>query len=163
MQDSIYTRKLTLRGHYLPEALRTNPHLVKRAKQMMGTQFGILPIDSPVSAMASALLAQPAVTCFLVENDKRVVGFLNRDKALEALRQDKAPAILAKIAAEDYTTAREETTLAEIIDRLHVTRASLVLVIDGALLPLSVDQVKGVITKQELADAIVESAELYLD
>ncbi len=163
LQDSIYTMKLTLRGHYLPEALRTNPHLVKRAKQIMVTQVGTLPANGALDELANAVLAQPAISCFLVENDKRVVGFLNRDTALQAFRHDRTAVKLGEIAAQDFMTASEETTLAEIIDRLHATRASIVLVIDGAGSPPSADKVKGVITKQELADAIVEAAELYRD
>ena len=163
LQDSIYTMKLTLRGHYLPEALRTNPHLVKRAKQMMVTQVGTLSANGALDELTSAVLALPVISCFLVENDNRVVGFINRDTALQALRQDSTAVKLGEIAAQDFTTASEETTLADIIDRLHATRASIVLVTDGAGPPLSADKVKGVITKQELADAIVEAAELYLD
>ncbi len=163
LQDSIYTMKLTLRGHYLPEALRTNPHLVKRAKQMMVTQVGTLPANGALDELASAVLAQPAISCFLVENDNRVVGFLNRDTALQAFRHDRTAVKLGEIAARDFMTANEQTTLAEIIDRLHATRASIVLVIDGAGSPPSAEKVKGIITKQELADAIVEAAELYRD
>ena len=162
LQDSIYIMKLTLRGHYLPEALRTNPHLVKRARQMMVTEVGTLPANGTLDELASAVLAQPAISCFLVENDNRVVGFLNRDTALQAFRQDRTAVKLGEIAAQDFMIASEETTLSSIIDRLHATRASIVLVTDGAG-PLSADKVKGVITKQELADAIVEAAELFRD
>jgi CBS domain-containing protein len=87
-----------------------------------------------------------------------VVGF--GAVVFRTLQQDRTAVELAGIAARDFMTATEQTTLSDIIDRLHAMRASLVLVTDGTG-SLSADKVKGVITKGELADAMVETADLY--
>lgn len=49
MKDSIYTRKLTLRGEPVPETLRADLSLMRRAKSLMHTNVEILPATKRLS------------------------------------------------------------------------------------------------------------------
>jgi CIC family chloride channel protein len=160
-QDSIYTRKLNLRGHYLPEALRASPHFVKRAREMMITRCGKLRATDRPGALAEAAESQPELSHFLVEGENGMVGFIDPEIALKVLPPNRAADELGQIAGRDFIVVSEKATLDEIVTRLHVARASIALVSDVSG-TLRADNVKGVITKQCIADAMVEAAELYL-
>ena len=74
--------------------------------------------------------------------------------------QFNGAATVGEIAAQDYITVTKDTTLLEIVARMRAERASMVLVIPtiGAV---SADQVVGLITKEQIADALAETAELF--
>jgi len=73
-------------------------------------------------------------------------------------------AIVRDIARQDYVVAGEDAALFEIIARMRASGASICLVVHNANLhsPNAADVI-GTITKEQIADAVVEATELFAD
>ena len=59
IRDSIYTRKLTLRGHNVPEALETNFNLLRRASGIMDKYFVLARGSESIGQFAQASTGGP--------------------------------------------------------------------------------------------------------
>ena len=90
------------------------------------------------------------------------VGYVRNEAALKALGDGSASPTLGEMAQTDYITVRGQTPLLDVISRMHTSGAAVALVSDGSG-PISAGQVKGLITRRQLADALVEAAELFQD
>jgi len=161
-RESIYTMKLARRGHYMPEALRTSPQFVRRANEMQLTNFGPLAASTTLAEFAQIVSRQPSVQVFLVEDHERIVGFVRNEVALRILNDNSGSVRLGEVAQTNYITVNEQTSLFEVISGMHARNASIALVSSGSG-PISAGQVKGLISRRQLADALVEAAELFQD
>ncbi|GMT47341.1 MAG: transport integral membrane protein [bacterium] len=157
-KDSIYTLKLARRGHYMPEALQANLYHVKHVKDMMETRLTFVPASITPDEFAQMLSEQTAVSNFLVKDADRVVGLITRDVAIEALGRRGEVGTLGEIADREFITVSEDSTLLEVIAGMRSSRASAALVVregDSAVV--------GVVTKERIADAMIDAVELFTD
>jgi CIC family chloride channel protein len=83
--ESIYTLKLTRRGHHIPSALHANLSYVTHVKDIMQTGIAALPASSTLAALAKIVLEHPEQSHFLVRDGDRIVGVLGREAAVGAL------------------------------------------------------------------------------
>jgi hypothetical protein len=79
--ESIYTMKLARRGHYMPQALQANAHLVHHVSDMTLDPAVIMPADTPVDQLDLTEDPGPPFCVVLVEAN-RVTGVLPRDWVL---------------------------------------------------------------------------------
>ena len=54
VRDSIYTRKLALRGHTMPEALQANLHFVRHASGIMDKTFVVANVSQTMADVSSS-------------------------------------------------------------------------------------------------------------
>ncbi len=161
-RESIYTMKLVRRGHYIPEALRTNPHFVRRAGEMMLAPPRVVDASSSLEAFARVVAERPAAGTYLVCDDGRVLGVVRTGIALEALQPERAQVKLRELVDDRFITVHERSTLFDVMTSMRSHGAAVALVTDGSG-PLRVEEVQGTIAREQLADAMVEAADLYLD
>jgi CIC family chloride channel protein len=161
-KESIYTLKLVRHGHYMPEAMHTNFHQLKRAGDMMDTQFVAVPALNTFDEFMRIVSEQPSASCFLVSDINRIIGVITKDSVLKVIGQVGKPIKLGDIANKDFITVEEKTTLSDVIARMQSSRVSVALVTHGTG-SASVDNVKGLITKQQIADAMVQTIEMFSD
>jgi CIC family chloride channel protein len=161
-RESIYTMKLARRGHYMPEALRTSPRFVRRASEMEMPSFGPLPAETSLTEFARIVAQQPTIQVFLVESRGRILGYVRNEAALKVLGDGAGSLTLGDVTQRNFITVSEQTSLFDVISGMHASGASIALV-SSAAGPISAQQVKGVISRRQLADALVEAAELFQD
>jgi predicted transcriptional regulator len=120
----------------------------------------MLSTSSDVDRVRQLTQSMPHSGYFIVEDDNQIIGLTTRENILSSTQQFNGTTIVGEIAAQDYITVTKDTTLLEIVARIRAERASMVLVIPtvGAV---SADQVVGLITKEQIADALAETAELF--
>jgi CIC family chloride channel protein len=160
--ESIYTLKLARRGHYMPEALQTHFHQLKRANDIMDTHFGTVQASSTDEEFVRIALEQESVSIFLMEDEGRVVGVLAKDRALGCMAPVGKSTTLYELAGKDFVTVSEDSTLFYVLARMRSNRASVALITNGKE-AFSHDDVKGVITRQQIGDAMMEGVELFAD
>src|SRR5215831_16234475 len=80
-RDSIYTLKLVRRGHYMPEAMQTNFHHLRQARDVMNTSVMTLPSASTLEDLARLAAAHRTMPYFVVVEGNRVVGVIGREAA----------------------------------------------------------------------------------
>ena len=79
--ESIYTMKLTRRGHYMPQALQANAHLVHHVSDMTLDPVAVMPATTPVDQLD--LSEEPGSPfCVVLVDGDRVTGVLPRDWVL---------------------------------------------------------------------------------
>ncbi len=161
-KDSIYTLKLARRGHYMPEALQANVYHVKHVKDMMETRLTVVPASGTLDEFAHMLSEQMAVSNFLVKDADKVVGLITKDVAIEALGRRGEISTLGEISDRGFITVSEDSTLLEVIAGMRSSQASAALVVrEGET--ISDSTVVGVVTKEHIADAMIDAVELFTE
>jgi CIC family chloride channel protein len=162
-RESIYTLKLVRRGHYMPEALQSNFHHLKRAKEVMDTHVVTVPASSTVSDFSQIVSEEPITPYYLVEDHNAVVGFVSRDAVLAAGEQPGKTVTMGEMADKGYATLAEDASLLDVLSRLHFDHTCVFLVTKNGAGSSSTDEVKGMITKLQIADAMSQAVEPFLD
>jgi chloride channel protein, CIC family len=162
-RESIYTMKLTRRGHRIPEALQASTHQLKRAGDVMDTLLMALPASTTLDEFGQILSKHSAISSFLVEDhNKKIVGVVSRDAALTTSDQASPATTLGDIQSKDFVSVSEGATLSEVLGKMRYSNTSIVLVTDGKSV-VSMDGVKGLITKRHIGDAMTDGLDLFLD
>lgn len=158
--ESIYTMKIIRHGHYAPNTLRTNPFMEYKARDRMLPDLGRVDADVTLEEFSRLVSEQPANPIFLVQDTGRILGVLRREMALRALDPRQASVKLSELADRNFITVLGNSDLMDVAARMHRGRASVALVVDGSAVT-TLEAVDGVLLREQLADAIVESSELY--
>jgi CIC family chloride channel protein len=159
-RESIYTSKLARRGHYMPEALQATFYYVKLARELMQEHLPVAPASASVEAVVK-LMAEPgrAGIC-LVEREGQLLGVLRKQTALEVLVEGDNAVRVGDIAEKDFETIPETMTLFELISEMRLKRTAL-FVVAPERGPLPISKVKGVISKERIAESMADAADLF--
>jgi CIC family chloride channel protein len=160
-RENIYTLKLFRRGHVIPKALHANMFLVRRAREMMEQDVVVVPADMTFDA----LLARPdhagRMRHVVVTEGNRLLGVLRINTALRhAAGGGQSQVTLREIAYRNFTIAREDDIVFDVIQRIWRRSAVMAVVVRGRGVPRPADVV-GVITKEHIADSVAESVKVY--
>ncbi len=160
-RENIYTMKLFRRGHVIPKALHANMFLVQRAKETMERDVLVLPGEMSFDALLSQPDNEGRMRHIVVAEGGRIVGVLRVNTALRQASAGAASRIaLRDIASRDFTIAREDDIVADVIQRIWRRNAVMALVVRGRGVPRPAD-VAGVITKEHVADSVANSVKIY--
>jgi CIC family chloride channel protein len=159
--QSIYTLKLARRGHFIPDALQANFYLLKRSNQIMDPNFVPLPADGTMADFIRTTVDRPDAICFPVLAGQHIVGFLTREAALQPARppDDRTP--LADLADKRFIIVNETIPLLQMLGLLRAAGAAVAMVCDGGA--TSSGNIVGLITKQQIATAVIDGMELFFD
>ncbi len=162
-RESIYTMKLVRRGHYMPQALQANAHLVHHVSDMTLEPATVMATDSPVEQLVMNEEPGPPFCVALVE-ENRVTGVLPRDWVLGHPTKIRAAKQLGDAALQTYVTIASDATLVELMALLATSRATLAVVVSppGSEVTMT-SKVLGVVTKAGLAEALTEGMEIFAD
>ena len=157
-EESIYTQKLTRRGHWMPVALQANLHYTKRIKELMDRQFKILPEGARIyEVVTDEDLAN--VSWFLAEDSGRIVGLARNEAVFEARDSSKGGISMAQILSKDYLLVGENTALFDLTAMMRASDSTVALVLAG--LDPTPDNVRGVITKEKIGDSMCEAVDMF--
>ena len=161
-RENIYTLKLFRRGQALPKALHANMFLVRRAKEVMGTDV----VLAPAEMSFDTFLAQPDNAgrmrhVVVVEND-RILGVLRVNTALrQASEAAHSSVTLRDIASRNFIIVHEDDVAFDVIQELWRKQAVMALVVRGGGDEPLPQTIAGVITKEHVADSVASSVKVY--
>lgn len=159
VKDSIYTRKLSLRGAPVPDALHADIQVSRRAENIMNRQFRVIPMTAPLPAFRDVPSARAPV--FIVADDSgKIVGVIT-----EGLVSPKAltkGVTSGDGACKDYVTVTNDASLRDVMAKIKASNASAALVTskDGKF---AASDVRGVITRSDIVDVLADEMELFND
>jgi CIC family chloride channel protein len=159
LRESIYTLKLARRGSRVPQTLQANVEHSRLARELMDTHVECLPASARPETIAQIILERTPATCFVIEDGKRIEGILFASEAITAIQRQGQDVKLADIASTAFTTIPENATLYDVLVEMRRRNATVSLVTRGD--STSADQVVGVLAKWQIADALLESIELF--
>ncbi|MGP0065898.1 MAG: chloride channel protein [Isosphaeraceae bacterium] len=159
---SIYTMKLSRRGHEIPAMLQTNFYPLKTAKELMDTRFVVVAAGVTIGDLARTVAERPDVDYFLVEAPEGLIGFLTRDSILCSAGEAKPSLTVADVAERKFLAVSEGTPLHVVMLRAGAAGADVALVM-GNSGSLSGASVSGLITKSTIADAVIQETVVFSD
>jgi len=161
-KESIYTLKIARRGREVPEALQANLHYVRLARDLMETEMVTVPASAPLRRLAQTLSTADHTRYLLVEEKGKLAGVVQKEPALQLLAEHGNAVRLADVTIKAYDVVTETTTLFELLERLRSRPVRLFLVAarEGVS---SVNEIKGVISKERITDSMSESLGLFCE
>lgn len=160
-QENIYTIKLVGRRHFVPKALHANMFLVRRAGEVMEREIVLLPVESDLEEF----LRQPdhggRMKHIVVTRDDRILGVLRVNTALRrGVESAPAGVPLGEIVQRNFTVAREEDIVFDVVNRMTRRGAAMAVVTKAKGRPRASDVV-GIISQEHIADSVAESIKPY--
>jgi CIC family chloride channel protein len=160
-QENIYTVKLVGRKHFVPKALHANMFLVRRAGEVMERDVTLLPKDTRLETFLRQADHEGRMKHIVVTDGDRVVGVLRVNTALRRGLEDVEQSFtVGEIAQRNYTVAREEDIVFDVVTRMTRHNAGMAVVSKAKRRP-RVGDVLGVITKEHIADSVADSIKPY--
>ena len=161
-RENIYTIKLVGRRHFVPKALHANMFLVRHASDVMDRSALVL----PASLSFDEFLKHPELSGHMqhvvIVEGNRIVGVQRVNTALRhGLEGKQTGATLGEVARKNFTIAREDDVLFDIIDRMWRRKAIMTVVIHGSGRVPRADRVVGIIGKEHIADSVADSIKGY--
>ena len=159
--ENIYTLKLVRRGHPIPKALHANMFLVKRAAEVMDRNLAVLPaetsLDEFLAQEEEAGLTRPV----LITREGRIAGLVRVNPGMRrGLAQTETGMTLGDVAGLKYTIVRENTLVFDVIRRIWAKDATMAVVVGGRGAARGED-VLGLIGKEQVADSVAASVQIY--
>jgi CIC family chloride channel protein len=159
VKDSIYTRKIRLRGHDAPEALHANVHFVQRAMEIMETDFDAAPEIEPVVAFVKSMRNGNPAPLLLTGVDSQISGVVIRESGWPS--PALAQGALLKDVSGDYVIVTPEASFLEILGSMRSAGQSIALVSSKpGEKPALLTDVRGVITEHRLIGSLAQTMEL---
>jgi CIC family chloride channel protein len=159
-RENIYTIKLVTRGHLIPKALHANMFLVRHAEEVMDRDVIVLPAETDFAAFLRQT-TNGGFKHIVVTRDNRIIGVLRVNTELRiGLEGAYSGVPLGDIAQKNFTIARAEDVVFDVVERMWKRRASMAIVTTGTGLPRGT-QVVGMISKEHIADSVADSIRPY--
>ena len=155
MSDSIYTRKLVLRGDPVPETLRADLQFTRRAASIMNSPVKVLPATTRLRDLASTANGACVVT-----DESGTVGGAFTGESLAALEDAKSSATIEDVFRHNYVVVLPSDSLWNVIAAMSSTNSAFALVASHKG-DLSATEVKGMISRKDVMDTLARNMELF--
>jgi CIC family chloride channel protein len=160
-RENIYTLKLYRRGHVVPKALHANMFLVRRAREVMDTDFALVSAEMSFDAFLRAPGDQQRMRHLLVVSGNRIVGVQRVNMSLHHEFEGADSGItMGHVANRNFVLARDDDIVFDIIRRMWRHGALMAVVVGKRGIP-RVGDVHGVISKEHVADSVAASIQIY--
>jgi CIC family chloride channel protein len=155
IKDSIYTRKLALRGERIPESLRADLQFNRRAASIMNSHPQILPATTRLRDLPSN-----GSEAFVVIDASGAVTAAVTGESLAALGHAKPIAVIGDVLQRNFVVVSPGDSVWKVVAAMRSTDSAFALVAadDG---DLSASRVQGIITRKDIMDAFAGDMELF--
>ncbi len=160
-RENIYTIKLVDRGHFIPKALHANMFLVRHANDVMDKDVLVLPASTDFDTFLRQPEHKGALKHVVVTEGDRIVGVMRVNTAFRrGLEAAYTGVTLGDVAQKNFTIAHEDDIAFDVIDRMWREDAAMAVVVHATTAPRAGD-VRGIISKEHVADSVAESIKPY--
>jgi len=162
--ESIYTMKLARRGHYMPQALQANTHLVQHVSDLRLEPVQVMSADDPPGALELSDDAHLPVHVVLLRGEE-VVGVIARGWASGHESRLKSASRLAEVARQDFIVIPGDETLVDLLAKMAAFHSSVAVVTSGERTAATAPKtsVAGIVTQAGMAEALAEGMALFGD
>jgi CIC family chloride channel protein len=127
LRDSIYTMKLSRRGHSIPEALQTNLYLMHSAGELLDVPMLRRAADD-CTPLRKVLHARRRTPHILLVGDAQIAGLISADELRRLDPDTRLSRLFATHGTSDFITVSADDTLFDVFIRLRDSRADTALV-----------------------------------
>ena len=149
MTDSIYTMKLTRRGHIIPDAFHTNLYMLRSVADFIRTPMQLADADLPVATLFAGLERQTFVPHVLVTREGKIHGVLSARRIVHMLRRGNRAGTVGEHARPGYAVVHSQDLIFDVLARLREHGGDIALLTREGKLE-SADDVTGVVTWNDI-------------
>lgn len=161
-RENIYTIKLVSRRHFIPKALHANMFLVRHANDVMDRDVLVLPDKTSFDEFLRRPELAGKMQHVVVARGGRIIGVQRVNTGLRhGLVGADTGITLGDVVRTNFTVAREEDILFDVIDRMWRRNAIMAVIVSGRRRIPRADHVVGVITKEHIADSVADGIKGY--
>ena len=163
-RESIFTIKLVRRGHPVPVGLHANMFLVQSAKDVMETDISIVPAAMTLDEFLLRPENNGAIRHVVVTRGNRISGVLRINTGIrQRLGGTKTGITLGDVARRDFTIVQEDDAVFDVIRRMS-RRGVMMALVTAARKKGTIPRpahIRGVITKEHVADSVAQTISIY--
>ncbi|MGO8671796.1 MAG: chloride channel protein [Capsulimonadaceae bacterium] len=157
--ETIYTMKLARRGHAAPKSLHANLFLVRSAAEVMETEAAVLDESVPFFEFINQVAG--GLRHLVITRNGKPVGVIRVNADLRRAIGTVAQGVtLGELCQRDFIVVHESDAMYNVISDMSGERAVAAVVV-GHENESEPDIVRGIITKDYIADAVAGSIEIY--
>jgi chloride channel protein, CIC family len=161
-RENIYTIKLVSRRHFIPKSLHANMFLVQRAEEVADKNFVALPSQSSLGEFLRQSEHEGGLRHLVLTDNRRIAGVLRVNTSLRrGLEAGFTGTALAEVATRNFTIAREDDIMFDVIRRMWRHGATMAVVVRKTTGIPHIEDVIGVISKEHVADSVAEGIRPY--
>ncbi len=156
--DSIYTRKLTLRGERVPESFRADLEMACRASDIMNPHPAVVAATAALREVLEP--SKNGNAAVLVTSDSGTVTGVVPSEIVSRLAQAHLAPSIGEIAQSNYVIVLPRDSLWDVVALMRSSNANVALVAsrNGNLTP---GDVQGVITRKDILHTLATGMELF--
>ena len=154
-KESIYTLKLTRRGHHVPSALKVDFTELRQARDIMDPRVKAAPSDMKLKDFALLVMEQKDAFWFIVEQEGKVIGVLSRLQALQGIGPEGGETEIGQIANKDFAVIRPGQMVLDVDKTMGLKNVEVALVSEKEE-GFKPEDVEGVVTIERVKWAIGE-------
>ena len=156
-RENIYTIKLVSRRHFIPKSLHANMFLVQRAEEVADKNFVALPAQSSLGEFLRQSEHEGGLRHLVLTDNRRIAGVLRVNTSLRrGLEAGFTGTALSEVATRNFTIAREDDIMFDVIRRMWRHGATMAVVVRKTTGIPHIEDVIGVISKEHVADSVAE-------
>jgi CIC family chloride channel protein len=159
-RENIYTLKLVRRGRAIPKARHANMFLVRFGREVMDTDVLVIDGERSFDGFLREHESEDRLKHVVVTRGDKIYGVIRVNTGLRRGLATTATGIsLADIANRNFTIVTEDTVAYDVIDRMWRRNAIMAVVVSKV--SAKPEDVRGVITKEHVADSVAGSMKMY--
>ncbi len=120
-RESIYTRKLIRRGHFIPEARHSNLYLMRPAAELIETPMVRLREDRTLGDLQKLLLHRRELPHVLLMSGTKPVAVIPAHRVAESFRRKMQDVSLLDLASTDWVTLSPDSELYDLVAKLRLS------------------------------------------
>ena len=163
--ENIFTAKLVRRGQAVPRGLHANLFLVQKAKDVMETDVQIVSADTYLDEFLRRPEHNGAIRHVVLTREGRISGVLRiiRVFAVNSHKpiSDVTLGAVAQRKLHDRSRRLPRCSTSSLACRAGGAAMALVVSRGGGRAPPGPNQIRGIITKEHIADSVAKSVEIY--
>jgi CIC family chloride channel protein len=145
MADSIYTLKLTRRGHILPESLQTPVYMLRTAGDALSTPMLRLSRDDDLRNLKKKLYRAEHHPHLLIMEAERIFGIISSEVAAREALLRRGIAKFKDHVQEHYVVVGKDDMLFDVVSKMRMVNSDLAVVTRNGKLD-NTDDVLGILT-----------------
>ena len=163
LRESIYTLKLTRRGHTVPDAFRVSFLSLKTVGELMTRKVVPVPASASLARLQRALRDHPDVPWFLVTERGFAVGVISRNDLPGEAAPGRYRRGFSTRLMRSYSKTTQNETAFDAAARMRSEGTLVALVSDSPLAVLKPADVVGVLGREDLGGVIDDYVDFYSD
>ncbi len=151
--ESIYTLKLTRRGHHVPASLQNHLYLMHKALDIVQSPYIILDVDAKVADLPERSARIRRYPHVILADQERVHAVISSETFMNVLQDSDPNTPLQQLAEPCFSRVSESMMVFDVFAQLRNERSHIALVMDNNATDNNPGDIAGVLSWMDISEA----------